>query len=147
MQPQARRWPRRPRALAQTLIPTFMAPMSLITIFHNPACSNSRGALALIEQSGLTPTVVEYLKQPLGQDALRELVGRLGIGARGLLREKEALAAELGLLAPEVDDETLLAAMAQHPVLMNRPVVVTPVGAALCRPPEKVLALLSSLQP
>jgi len=116
--------------------------MTGITIYHNPACGTSRNTLALIRAAGIEPTVVEYLKTPLSKAQLRDLVAALGIPVRELLRSKEALCAELGLDAPAVDDEQLLDAIERHPILMNRPVVVTPLGAKLCRPAEEVLALL-----
>jgi arsenate reductase len=119
-----------------------MPPMSDITIFHNPACGTSRNTLALIRHAGLELDVVEYLKTPLDEAQLRELVDALGIPVRGLLREKGTPYAELGLADPKWTDEQLLGFMAQHPILMNRPVVKTPLGAALCRPSEKVLELL-----
>ena len=116
--------------------------MTGITIYHNPACGTARNTLALIRAAGIEPTVVEYLKTPLSKAQLRDLVAALGIPVRELLRSKEALCAELGLDAPAVDDEQLLDAIERHPILMNRPVVVTPLGAKLCRPAEEVLALL-----
>lgn len=116
--------------------------MGDITIFHNPACGTSRNTLALIRHAGLEPDVVEYLKTPLDAARLRELVEALGIPVRGLLREKGTPYAELGLADPKWTDEQLLGFMAQHPILMNRPVVKTPLGTALCRPSEKVLELL-----
>jgi arsenate reductase len=113
-----------------------------VTIYHNSRCSNSRGALALIRERGIEPTIVDYIAQPLDAAALAALVGRLGVPVRDLLRSKEAVYTELQLDAPAVTDAQLIAAVAAHPVLLNRPIVVTPRGAALCRPPEKVLALL-----
>lgn len=113
-----------------------------ITLFHNPACSNSRNVLALIRHAGLEPTIVEYLQTPLSKEAIAQLLADAGLRARDLLRDKEPLAVELGLAAPARTDDDLLEAMARHPVLMNRPVVVTPLGARLCRPPERVLELL-----
>ncbi len=116
--------------------------MSEVTIYHNPACSNSRGALALIRERGIEPTVIEYLKHPPDIATLRALVERMDGGARALLRAKEPLHAQLRLEDASLDDDTLIASMVQHPVLMNRPLVVTPKGVALCRPPERVLELL-----
>ncbi len=116
--------------------------MSDIVIYHNPKCGTSRNTLALIRHAGLEPTVIEYLKTPLDKNGLRALVAATGEPVRALLRSKEAQAAELGLNDPSVSDEALLDAMAAHPILMNRPVVVTPLGTALCRPSEKVLELL-----
>jgi arsenate reductase len=115
--------------------------MTPITVFHNPACGTSRSTLALIRERGIEPDVIEYLKHPLDREQLR----RLGIPPRELLRAKEALADELGLNDPAVSDDRLIDAMAQHPVLMNRPVVVTPRGTRLCRPAERVLDLLPPL--
>ena len=116
--------------------------MSDVTIYHNPNCGTSRNALALIRDAGIAPTIVQYLKTPLDKDGLRALVAATGQPVRALLREKEALAAELGLRDPAVGDEQLLDAMAAHPVLMNRPVVSTPLGTRLCRPADLVLDLL-----
>lgn len=116
--------------------------MSDITIFHNARCSNSRGALALLQERGIEPNIVDYLATPLTAAELGELVEHLGVPVRELLRTKEAVYQQLGLDQPGVSDAQILAAVAAHPVLLNRPIVVTPKGAALCRPPEKVLALL-----
>ncbi|WP_027016476.1 arsenate reductase (glutaredoxin) [Comamonas composti] len=116
--------------------------MSEITIYHNNRCSNSRGALALLRERGLEPHIVDYLAQPLNADELKALIARLGVPVRELLRSKEAAYAELGLGDAGVSDEQLIAAVAAHPVLLNRPIVVTPKGSALCRPPEKVLDLI-----
>jgi arsenate reductase len=113
-----------------------------VTILHNPNCSTSRNALALLRERGIEPTVVEYLKTPLDAAALRELVAELGTGARGLLRDKEAVYAELGLADPKWTDEQLIAFMAEHPRLMNRPVVRTPLGARLGRPLERIQEVL-----
>lgn len=116
--------------------------MSVITVYHNPKCSNSRGALELIRERGFEPQVVEYLKTPLSTAALRALVAACGVPVRELMRSKEALYGELGLDDPTLDDDTLIAAMAEHPVLLNRPIVTTPLGTRLCRPPERVLDIL-----
>ena len=113
-----------------------------VTILHNPNCGTSRNPLALLRERGIEPTVVEYLKTPLDKPALRALVNELGIGVRGLLREKEAIYAELNLADAALTDDQLLDAMVQHPRLMNRPVVRTPLGARLCRPMERVLEVL-----
>ncbi|MDA7416086.1 arsenate reductase (glutaredoxin) [Xenophilus arseniciresistens] len=113
-----------------------------ITLFHNPACGTSRKTLALLQERGFEPTVVEYLKTPLDEAGLRAVIAEMGTGARALLREKEALAEELGLRDAARSDDELLAAMARHPILMNRPVVRTPLGTKLCRPQELVLDLL-----
>jgi arsenate reductase len=111
-----------------------------ITIYHNPKCSNSRGALALIREAGFEPTIIEYLKTPPNRAELAALVNRMGIAARDLVRAKEAVYGELGLAG--ADDDKLLDAMAEHPVLINRPIVVTDTGAAVCRPPETVKTLI-----
>lgn len=111
-----------------------------VTIYHNPKCSNSRGCLALIREAGIEPVVIEYLKTPPSRDALAALIARMGLTPRDLIRAKEAVYGELGLA--NADDATLLDAMAAHPVLINRPVVVTDKAAQLCRPPELVNALL-----
>ena len=116
--------------------------MSDITIFHNNRCSNSRGALELLRVRGIEPNIVDYIATPLTAPELAELVAHLGVPVRELLRTKEAAYQELGLDQPAVSDAQILLAVAQHPQLLNRPIVVTPKGAALCRPPEKVLALL-----
>ncbi|NML17318.1 arsenate reductase (glutaredoxin) [Azohydromonas caseinilytica] len=116
--------------------------MTDVTIFHNPACATSRNTLALIRHAGIEPTIVEYLKTPPSKEQLRELVAATGQGVRALLREKGTPYAELGLADPKWNDEQLLDFIVQHPILMNRPVVVTPLGTKLCRPSEGVLELL-----
>lgn len=116
--------------------------MSDVTIFHNPACGTSRNVLALIRHAGIEPTVVEYLKAPPSKARLRELLAAMGIGVRQLLRERGTPYAELQLGDPKWSDDELLDFIGQHPILMNRPVVVTPLGAKLCRPAETVLELL-----
>jgi len=113
-----------------------------ITIFHNPACGSSRSALAEIKARGHAPKVVEYLKVGWTRVQLEELLSQLGATPRELLREKEAVAGELGLSDAAVGDERILEAMVAHPILVNRPIVVTPSGARLCRPPERVRDLL-----
>ncbi|HYC73534.1 arsenate reductase (glutaredoxin) [Brevundimonas sp.] len=113
-----------------------------VTVFHNPACGTSRNVLAMVEAAGYRPAVVEYLNTGWEADQLRALFGRAGLTPREALRDKEALAAELGLLDPGVGDDVLLAAMVEHPVLVNRPIVDTPKGAAMCRPSERVFDLL-----
>lgn len=117
-------------------------PMSDITIFHNNRCSNSRGALQILRDKGIEPNIVDYIATPLTAAELSELVAHLGVPVRDLLRTKESLYQELGLDNAAMQDAQLIMALAQHPVLLNRPIVVTPKGAALCRPPEKVLELL-----
>jgi arsenate reductase len=118
------------------------APMPDCTIYHNPACGTSRNVLALLRHAGLEPTVVEYLKTPPSKEQLRALLAAMGLGVRALLRERGTPYAELGLDDPKWNDEQLLDFVVRHPVLMNRPVVVTPLGAKLCRPSEEVLELL-----
>ncbi len=116
--------------------------MSDITIYHNPACGTSRNTLALIRHAGLAPTVIEYLKTPPAKDTLRALIGAMGMSVRGVLREKGTPYAELGLDDPSWTDDQLLDVMLTHPMLINRPIVVTPLGVKLCRPSEAVLELL-----
>ncbi len=113
-----------------------------VTIYHNPACGTSRNTLAMIKAAGYAPTVVEYLKTGWTQDQLKGLIAAMGGTAREILREKGTPAAELGLLGPEASEADLLAAMVAHPILVNRPIVVTPLGTRLCRPSERVLDLL-----
>jgi arsenate reductase len=113
-----------------------------VTIFHNPGCGTSRNVVAMVEAAGYQPEVVEYLKAGWTTDQLGALFADAGITPREALREKGSPAAELGLLEPGVSDAVLLAAMVEHPVLVNRPIVRTPKGAALCRPSEKVFDLL-----
>ncbi|VTU16354.1 Arsenate reductase [Variovorax sp. SRS16] len=120
--------------------------MTDITIFHNPACGTSRNTLALIRNSGAEPEIVEYLKTPPGKDRLRALVAAMGITVRDLLRQKGTPYEELGLGDPKWSDEQLLDFMVAHPILMNRPIVVTPLGTRLCRPSEQVLDILPSPQ-
>ncbi|MBH1802703.1 arsenate reductase (glutaredoxin) [Stenotrophomonas maltophilia] len=111
-----------------------------VTIWHNPACSNSRGALKLIRDAGIEPEVIEYLGNPPDVGTLRQVLAESGLSARDLVRSKESQFAELGL--EDADEATLLASMAEHPRLINRPVVRTPKGTRLCRPPETVLEIL-----
>lgn len=113
-----------------------------VTIYHNPACGTSRNVLALIRHAGFEPTVIEYLKTPPSKDQLRELAGATGQPLRALLREKGTPYAELGLADPKWTDEQLLDFIGQYPILMNRPLVVTPLGTKLCRPSEAVLEIL-----
>lgn len=115
-----------------------------VTIYHNPACGTSRNTLAMIRQSGEDPHVIEYLKTPPARDELIRLIKAMGITPRELLREKGTPYAELGLGDPSLTDDALIDAMMAHPILINRPVVVTEKGAALCRPSEKVLSLLAN---
>lgn len=113
-----------------------------ITIYHNPACGTSRNALAMIRQSGEEPEVIEYLKTPPSREKLVQLIAAMGIGPRDLLREKGTPYAELGLGDPKWSDDELIDFMMEHPILINRPIVVTPFGARLCRPSEAVLDIL-----
>lgn len=110
-----------------------------VTIYHNPNCSNSRGALELIHAAGITPTVVEYLETPPSRAELADLLRRAGLTPREAIRTKETLYRELNLAA--ADDDAMLDAMIAHPVLIERPLVVTAKGVRLCRPPERVLDL------
>ena len=116
--------------------------MTAITIYHNPTCGTSRNTLAMIRNSGVEPEVIEYLKTPPDRATLVALIAATGEPVINAVRSKEAVFTELQLDAPGVTDAQLIDAMLQHPILINRPIVVTPKGAALCRPPEKVLALL-----
>jgi arsenate reductase len=117
--------------------------MTDVTIYHNPSCGTSRNVLALIRHAGLAPTIVEYLKTPPSTERLRELAAAIGVPVRGLLREKGTPYAELQLGDPKWSDDELLEFMQRHPILINRPIVVTPLGTGLCRPSETVLELLS----
>jgi len=116
-----------------------------ITIYHNPACGTSRNALAMVEAAGYRPIVIEYLKTGWTQGLLTQLLTAMNARPRDILREKGTPAAELGLLDDNVADERILAAMLEHPLLVNRPIVVTPNGTKLCRPSEAVLDLLERL--
>ena len=118
----------------------------MITIYHNPACGTSRNTLAMIRNSGTEPEIIEYLKTPPSRAALADLIRRMNISVRAVLREKGALYDELGLSSPDLSDEQLLDAMMTHPVLINRPIVVTPLGVRLCRPSEAVLDILPAPQ-
>lgn len=120
--------------------------MSAVTIYHNPACGTSRNVLGLIRNAGLEPVVIEYLKTPPSREELVALIARMGIRVRDLLREKGTPYAELGLGDPTLGDDALLDAMMAHPILINRPIVVTPRGVKLCRPSEAVLDLLDAPQ-
>ena len=113
-----------------------------VIIYHNPACGTSRNVLGLIRNEGVEPHVVEYLKTPPSRAMLRELAARMGLPLRALLREKGTPYAELGLGDPALGDDAILDAVAAHPVLINRPIVVTPNGVRLCRPSEEVIDLL-----
>ncbi|AVJ23598.1 MULTISPECIES: arsenate reductase (glutaredoxin) [Pseudomonas] len=120
--------------------------MSQITIYHNPECGTSRNTLELIRNSGEEPTVIEYLKTPPDRATLTRLIGDMGIGVRALLRIKGTPCEELGLGEASLTDEQLIDAMMAHPILINRPIVVTPLGTRLCRPSEAVLDLLPQEQ-
>jgi len=112
----------------------------MVTIYHNPHCSNSRRALEVIRAAGIEPAIVEYLKTPLSERELRQLVARTGQPLRDLIRDKEPLFAELGLA--DAGEADLFAAVAAHPLLLNRPIVVTEKGAKLCRPGDQAAELL-----
>ena len=112
------------------------------TIYHNPTCGTSRNTLAMIRAAGIEPTVIEYLNTPPSSDEIRAIVKATRGNLRDLIREKGTPFAELGLSDPKWTDDDLLGFIAQHPVLLNRPIVVTGRGAALCRPSEKVIDLL-----
>ena len=113
-----------------------------ITIYHNPDCGTSRNTLAMIRQSGVEPTIIEYLKTPPSREKLVELIKAMGIPVRALIREKGTPFHELGLRDPKLSDDALIDQMLAHPILINRPIVVTPKGVKLCRPSEAVLDLL-----
>ena len=117
-----------------------------ITIFHNPACGTSRNTLAMIRNSGVEPVVVEYLKTPPGRAELIELITAMGVPVRDVLRRKGTPYDELKLEDPKWTDDQLIDFMVEHPILMNRPIVVTPMGTRLCRPSEAVLDILPSPQ-
>ena len=117
-----------------------------IVIYHNPECGTSRNALAMIRNAGIEPHVIEYLKTPPSRPLLESLIARAGMTPRALLREKNTPYAELGLGNPELTDGQLIDAMMVHPVLINRPLVVSPLGVKLCRPSEAVLDLIPAGQ-
>ena len=116
--------------------------MSDVVIYHNPNCGTSRNTLALLREKGIEPTVVEYVKQGWTRDQLQALLQKMEASARDILRVNGTKADELGLTDPAASDDALIAAMIVDPILVNRPIVVTPKGAALCRPAELVLGLL-----
>lgn len=120
--------------------------MTDIVIYHNPACGTSRNTLALIRNSGVEPHVVEYLKTPPARALLIDMIDRAGMNPRDLLREKAPPFADLGLADPTLSDTALVDAMMEHPILINRPLVVTPLGVKLCRPSEAVLDILPDAQ-
>ena len=117
-----------------------------VVIYHNPDCGTSRNTLAMIRNTGIEPHVVEYLKTPPARALLVQLIVRAGLTPRTLLREKGTPYAELGLGNPDLSDDELLDAMVAHPILINRPLVVTPLGVKLCRPSEAVLDILPQAQ-
>jgi arsenate reductase len=116
--------------------------MTDITIFHNPSCGTSRNTLALIRHAGIEPRVIEYLETPPSKDQLKSMLQAMGVPVRALLREKGTPYADLKLDDPKWTDDELLDFVLQHPILMNRPIVETPLGTRLCRPSEAVLELL-----
>lgn len=113
-----------------------------ITIYHNPQCGTSRNTLAMIRNTGVEPTVIEYLKTPPDRATLVELIAAMGVPVHDVLRQQGTPYEELGLGDVKWSDEQLIDFMLQHPILINRPIVVTDIGARLCRPPERVLGLL-----
>lgn len=113
-----------------------------VTIFHNPACGTSRNTLAFLREAGVEPVVVEYLKTGWTRDQLTDLLARMGKGPRDILRVRGTPAEALGLTEPGADDDAILDAMVAHPILVERPIVATPGGVALCRPSETVHSLL-----
>ncbi len=115
-----------------------------VTIYHNPDCGTSRNTLAMIRQSGVEPEVIEYLKTPPSRQRIMDLVGAAGMTLRAALRQKDTPYSALGLDNPQLDDGALLDAIAAHPILLNRPFVVTPLGVRLCRPSEVVLEILEN---
>jgi arsenate reductase len=120
--------------------------MNDITIYHNPACGTSRNTLALIRNAGIEPRVIEYLKDPPDRETLAGLIAAMDVPARDVLRAKETAYAELHLDDPSLGDDALIDAMLEHPVLIQRPIVVSPLGTRMCRPSEAVLDLLPSPQ-
>lgn len=120
--------------------------MTDITIYHNPACGTSRNTLALIRNSGVEPEIILYLEAPPGREKLKQLIDDMGISVRDLLRKNVEPYELLGLAEARFSDEALLDAMLQYPILINRPVVVTPLGTRLCRPSETVLDILPDAQ-
>ena len=120
--------------------------MSGITIYHNPRCGTSRNVLALIKNTGAEPEVIDYLKTPPTREQMVALIAQMAIPVREVIRQKESLYAELGLDDAALSDDALIDAMLAHPILMNRPIVVTPLGTRLCRPSEAVLDILPQPQ-
>jgi arsenate reductase (glutaredoxin) len=117
-----------------------------VTIYHNPNCGTSRNTLAMIRASGEEPEVIEYVKTPPGREKLVELIQATGLSVREILRKKGTPYEELGLDDPKLTDDQLIDAMVEHPILMNRPIVVTPLGTVLSRPSEKVLEVLPNAE-
>ena len=117
-----------------------------IKIYHNPKCGTSRNTLALIENAGIQPEVIEYLKTPPSKQELKDLIAKMGVPVRDVIRAKEPLYLELKLDDMSLSDDTLLDSMAANPILINRPIVVTDLGVKLCRPSELVLDILSAPQ-
>ena len=117
-----------------------------VTIYHNPECGTSRNTLALIRNAGIEPTVIEYLKTPPSREVLRALIAAMALPVRDVMRRKGTPYDDLQLDNPALSDDALMTAMLTHPVLINRPIVVTPLGTKLCRPSELVLDLLTSAQ-
>ncbi|MBC3873239.1 arsenate reductase (glutaredoxin) [Undibacterium flavidum] len=117
-----------------------------ITIYHNPKCGTSRNTLALIRNSGAEPEIISYLSNPPSQQTLREMISAMGLSVREVMRQKESVFEELQLADAKWSDDALIDFMVEHPILMNRPIVVTPLGVRLCRPSELVLDILPSQQ-
>ena len=113
-----------------------------VTIYHNPKCETSRNALAIIREKGIEPTIIEYLKTPLDQHELRHLVDQMKVPVRDVVRWKQTAEVAAAGISEATDEDTLLAAMAAHPILMNRPIVITPKGVKLCRPSQEVIEIL-----
>lgn len=120
--------------------------MSNITIYHNPACGTSRNTLEMIRNSGTEPTIIQYLENPPSRDELVKLIADMGISVRALLRKNVEPYEERGLAEDNFTDDQLINVMLQHPILINRPIVVTPLGTKLCRPSEVVLDILPDVQ-
>nr|WP_329605006.1 arsenate reductase (glutaredoxin) [Undibacterium flavidum] len=120
--------------------------MMTITIYHNPKCGTSRNTLALIRNSGAEPEIISYLSNPPSQQTLREMISAMGLSVREVMRQKESVFEELQLADAKWSDDALIDFMVEHPILMNRPIVVTPLGVRLCRPSELVLDILPSQQ-
>ncbi|MGF9760657.1 arsenate reductase (glutaredoxin) [Microvirga sp. 0TCS3.31] len=117
-----------------------------VIIYHNPQCGTSRNTLAMIRNAGIEPHIVEYLKSPPTRLLLRQLIGRMGVSVRDVIREKGTPFQELGLDDPSLTDDQLLDAIMEHPILIERPIVVTPLGVRLCRPSKAVLDILPPQQ-